>query len=336
MKIMPEDARQLIQAKLVSIGVNRESSAIVAEVSVAADLRGVTSHGMKMLPAYLHRVKNGGILPNAAPTSSRRADNVYMVDGGGAFGQVAADFGTNLVIEGVREGELRIVAIRNTNHCGMLAYYTEKIAQNGGIAFMACNTNPNVAAFGGTEKVLGTNPLSIAAPCGSDSIVIDMATSNIAKGKIYEYDQKGMPIPADWALDCIGNPTTDAKEALRGALLPFGGHKGYAISLGVEMLAGILSGAGYSDGVKSLHGNTTDVQDVGIFLMGIPVTVFMAMEEYDRRIVDLAEKIQGSNRRGGIVYLPGQLEHQLRLENSRNGIEVDDDIIALLMTDGKE
>jgi L-2-hydroxycarboxylate dehydrogenase (NAD+) len=264
------------------------------------------------------------------------AAGVYLVDGGGTFGQVAADWGANLVIEGVREGKLRVASIRNTNHCGMLAYYTEKIAQQGGIAFMACNTNPNVAAFGGTEKVLGTNPFSIAAPCGAESIVIDMATSSVAKGKIYEYDKKGMPIPVDWALDGAGNPTTDAKAALQGALLPFAGHKGYAISLAVEVLAGVVSGAGYSDTVKSLHNNAADVQDVGIFLMGIPITAFMPFEEYNGRILDLAEKIKGSNRSGGSVYLPGELEHRLRLERMRNGIEVDDDIIRLLMTDGEE
>lgn len=336
MKIMPDAARQLIQDRLVSIGVNSEHAATVAEVSVAADLRGITSHGTKMLPAYVDRVRGGGILPNGEPSASTTVAGVYLVDGAGVFGQVAANWAANLIIDGVRKGELRVASIRNTNHCGMLAYYTEKIAQQGGIAFMACNTNPNVAAFGGTEKVLGTNPFSIAAPCGSESIVIDMATSSVAKGKIYEYDKKGIPIPIDWALDGAGNPTTDAGEALKGALLPFAGHKGYAISLAVEMLAGVVSGAGYSHSVKSLHNNAGDVQDVGIFLMGIPVTAFMSLEEYNERILDLAATIKGSNRSGGDVYLPGELEHRLRLERMRNGIEVDDDIVRLLMTDREE
>lgn len=327
-----EEIYSIVKESLRAVGTSKAAAEAVAETTCQAELRGISSHGLQMIPVYVERILEGGIQGNAEPTVSTGGDNIHIVDGNGCCGQLAAKRAMELVIEEVKKNRVSVVGVKNANHCGMLAYYTENISKEYSIAFMCTNTNPNVAAFGGAEKVLGTNPFSVALPWDKESIVIDMATTSIAKGKIYEYAMKGINIPEGYALDKDGKSTTDANEALNGTLLPFGGHKGYALSILVEILAGVITGGGFSKSVFSLHSDISKQQNVGMFLMGIPIEPLMEERVYKERIKEFVSIIKGSKLAVGSneIYMPGEIEANRREDRLRNGIEVNDDIIEKL------
>lgn len=327
-----EDLHDLVVAKLQEAGANAEAAKAVADVTVAAELRGISSHGMQMIPIYMERLQAGGIEKGAYPKVTNEDAIVHLIDGGNGCGQHAAVYAMEKIIAGVKQGKVVICGIYGTNHCGMLAYYTEEIAKNYAVGVMTSNTNPNTAAFGGTQKVLGTNPLSISVPTKEECIVIDMATTAIAKGKIYEYERNKVALPEGYALDAEGKATTDPSKAIKGALLPFGGYKGYALSLLVEIVSGIITNAGYSKQVKSLHTTADEAQNVGLFMMGIPLSSFMEKEVYEDRIEDLKKTICEGVPAEGFdgIFMPGQIEYTKRNQYKEYGVEIDDKIIAKL------
>ena len=331
-KFTQQELIELVTSALERAGVPEKNSKIIADVTVMAQMRGVTSHGVQMIPVYLERIRHGGIDPKAEPAAETRGQGLWLVDGNGSFGQLTAHLAAELIEKALKNGELCVVGVRNANHCGMLAYYTQMLARAGGVGFMTSNTNPNTAAFGGAEKVLGTNPFSIAFPTAGEPITIDMATTALAKGKLYEYAEKGVSIPEGVAVDREGYPVTDPKQALSGILLPFAGYKGYAISLAVELLSGVLTGAGYSKQVHSLHQDMDKQQNVGMLLAGIPVCAFMTREEYNARVSDLEAIIKDGKKAAGVerIYFPGELEAQKLAKNRTGTMELDDKLVQAL------
>lgn len=327
-----EELYQIVKKALIKAGASEATAKVVADTTCEAELRGVSSHGLQMIPVYIERIFGGGIKGTAEPCMTVCGENIYMVDGNGCCGQLAAETAMKLVIKEIKRNRVTVVGIKNTNHCGMLAYYTEKISKEHAIAFMCSNTNPNVAAFGGAEKVLGTNPFSVALPWDKDSIVIDMATTAIAKGKIYECARNGNSIPEGYALNKEGKVTTDPMEALSGTLLPFAGHKGYTISFLIEILSGVITGGGFSKNVFSLHSDINKQQNVGMFIVGIPIEPFMDEKVYRERLMEFISMVKGSKLAVGStgIYMPGEIEANRRKERLINGIEVNDDILEQL------
>ncbi|MCI9075957.1 MAG: Ldh family oxidoreductase [Dorea sp.] len=330
--IAKEELAELVKTALLKAGVPEKSSDIIADITIQAQLRGISSHGVQMIPVYLERIKRGGLNPLAEPVVEKKSDTVWSVDGNGAFGQLAGYCAAQLIIENVKKGLPGMAGVKNSNHCGMLAYYTELIADAGAVGFMTTNTNPNVAAFGGAEKILGTNPFSAAFPAEGESIVIDMATTALAKGKLYEYARRGQPLPEGCAVDEEGYPVTDPEKALTGVLLPFAGYKGYAISLLVEMLSGVLTGAGYSRQVNSLHQAPDRQQNVGMFLAGIPAGLFMERQEYNERVSGFMEQVKNSRKAAGVekILFPGELEAEKRRRQLAEGIVMDDEVLVVM------
>lgn len=320
---------EIVTSKLILNGVSKENAKDIAGVTLEAQLRGITSHGVKMIPVYIERLRKGGLKGDTTPEVEKKSNSIYLINGNGTFGQVAGRKAVEIIKEGLMLNEARFVGIYNTNHCGMLAYYTQEIAKNGGIGFMTTNTNPNTAAFGGAEKILGTNPFSISFPTKDDPIVIDMATTSIAKGKFYEYKDKGLKLPEGVVISEEGETITDPEEAMKGILLPFAGYKGYAISLAVEILSGVITGAGYSKNVKSLHGAPDVQQNVGILMGAIPATSFISREEYDSRIADFKAMVKDSKKAKNTneIFFPGDLENLKKAKNLKEGIYVDDSVL---------
>jgi L-2-hydroxycarboxylate dehydrogenase (NAD+) len=324
MRLMPEEILALAEQALIRNDVPQRQAEIVSKATLAAELRGISSHGLQMLPVYIRRVRGGGIIPNVQPEIHKVSDGLYKIDAKGGFGQVAAQAATELMIEQLRYNNPVVVTIHNTNHCGMLAYYTRQVAKHYALGFMAANTNPNVPAFGGAEKVLGTNPFSVAVPWKDDCILIDMATTSIAKGKIYQYEESGKTLPQGCAIDKNGNPTTDPRQAINGMLLPFAGHKGYAISIAVELLAGLVSGAGYSKHTYSLHSAVDKQQNLGVYMQAIPLKPLLDKESYEKRMEDFTSIIKESKKAPGTesIFLPGEMEQEIEKSCLMNGIEV--------------
>lgn len=330
--VSKEKLTELVKCVLMKAGIPERNSEIITDITIQAQLRGVTSHGVQMIPVYLERIRSGGLNPLGEPIVETKCDGVWVVDGNGACGQLAAACAAELISENVKQGKPGIVGVKGSNHCGMLAYYTELMARSGAVGFMTANTNPNVAAFGGAEKILGTNPFSIAFPTEKESVVIDMATTSLAKGKLYEYAARGQQLPDGIAVDSEGYPITDPKKALEGVLLPFAGYKGYAISLIVEILSGVLTGSGYSKQVNSLHQTLNRQQNVGMFLAGIPVTLFMSRQEYNARMEDFMKMVKESKKAVGTerILFPGELEAERRKRQLIKGIAMDDELLAVL------
>ncbi|GAA3726846.1 L-2-hydroxycarboxylate dehydrogenase (NAD+) [Spinactinospora alkalitolerans] len=226
-----------------AIGVPEADSRLIAVSLVEADRRGTHSHGVMRLPLYIRAVQTGGIVPDAPMRWTRGHGATAVLDAADGFGQVAMAHAVDKARDLVREHATALVAVRGSSHYGAGAYWASQLAREGLMALLASTTGASVTPFGGAEKLLGTNPLTIAFPTGGDDpVVLDMATSAGAYGRIVEAGKEGHEIPEGWAVDADGVPTTDPTAALAGALLPFGGHKGSGLATLLELLAGPLAG----------------------------------------------------------------------------------------------
>lgn len=329
-KLKAEEVFAVACAALERNGVPPRHANIVADATLAAELRGVTSHGLQMIPTYIARIRGGGLVTGVEPEPAQIADTMYRIDAKDGFGHIAAQRAVDLILRETGQNHTAVVLIHNTSHCGMLAYYTRQIARGYAYAQMTVNTNPNVPAFGGAEKVLGTNPFSVAFPYEEDCVLIDMATTSMAKGKIYECQKEGKALPPGCSLDREGRETTDPAEAIAGMLLPFAGHKGYAISLAVEWMSGVMSGGGFSKQTYSLHAAADKKQNLGAFLQGIPLAPLMPPEIYNERMTEFSRMIKGSKLADGSagIWFPGDLERDKEERNRQEGVVIGD---ALLM-----
>ncbi len=309
---------------LQKVGVPEDQARIIAEVIVAADLRGVGSHGVLRLPAYVHRVRAGLMAADTRLRVLRERGATVLLDAQGGFGQVAGVYAMNQAIERARQHGVGFVAVRNANHFGIAAYYTMMALPHRMIGIAATNAAPSMAAWGGTAAVLGTNPISVAIPTGQEvDIVLDMAASVVARGKIRSAASKGERIPLGWALDAEGRPTEDPQAALKGTLLPIGGPKGYGLALVVDALAGVLTGSDYSVHLASLH-DLSRRASVGFVMQAVDVTAFGEWAEYTKDMASLIDGIRNSPRAPGVdrIYLPGEIEWLKEREYRQSGVPV--------------
>ncbi len=332
MKVKREDLFNAAHALLVAAGESPEGAALVAETFCKADARGITTHGSYLLNPIFNRVKAGQLtLPTKAALALDTAA-VAVVDGGDGLGPVAGKLAADLVISRARQYGVGLVLIRNTNSVGSLAYYTEMVAREGMIALMSSNAAPSMAPWGGAEVFTGTNPIAIAIYTGRDLLFsADMATSVVARGKIRQSARRGKPIPADWAIDENGNPTTDPNEALKGTLLPMGGPKGSAIALAVDILSGLVAGAKHAPDIKSFH-NLDGATGVGASLAAVDISKFMDLDAYKTEMDAYIASLKGMKKAGSAteIYLPGEIEYNREVESRRSGIQLDDEAVNAL------
>jgi LDH2 family malate/lactate/ureidoglycolate dehydrogenase len=332
-RVLADDLRRFTSECFVRYGVPKVDADLIADHLVLANLRGVDSHGVIRIPYYGEGIKRGYVKPTSEFRIVKDGVAVAVVDGGNGLGIPIATRATDLAISKCRSVGLAAIGVRNLGHVGMLAYYTLRAVKNNLIGLATVNAPARVAPWGGGEAVFGTNPISIAFPTSSKPIVIDMATSAIAAFKIRLAALKGEKIPEGIALTKDGRPTTDPKEAYEGILLPFGGYKGYAISLAIEVLSAILSGGTLSKYVIN-HPSTQG----GFFMLVIDPTAFRDYSDYLRdidslvRILKNCKPAQGSNE----VLLPGEPEDRNYEERLRNGIPIDLSTWKLLTDVAKE
>lgn len=323
----------LIVDTLKKLEIEEDHARIIAEVLVEADLRGIESHGAARLPIYVRRAKAGLINKKPEIRVVSESANMALIDADNGFGHVAGKFAMKKCINKAKENDIAIVGVKNTNHFGIGAYYAMIALQEDLIGFVATNTSPLMAPFGGCTALLGTNPFSVAIPAGEEApIVLDMATSLVPRGKIEVYQRKGQKIPLDWAIDEEGNPTDDAERALKGTLLPVGGPKGYGMAVVIDILAGLMMGAAYSAGVGSLFGDFSKPQNIGNVMVAINIERFMPVEEFKSKVDDYIKTIKQSKKAEGVneIYLPGEIEYRRTIERKEKGIPLSDEIIKEL------
>lgn len=321
-RIQSEELKTYAEAIMRACGVDEAQVRSVAENLIWCELVGRPNFGVQRLPIHMQRVKCGVLSCPARLEFTRISPSIELLDGGGGFGHYVSWHGMERAIELARINGLGIVGVKNSNFFGAGAYYTQQAAAAGMIGMALSNSFPKVTAHGGVAPVLGTNPLTFGAPRRSgQSLLLDMATSSLAGSTVRARIESGEALPPGSAADASGNPITDPVSVAAGALLPFGGPKGYGLALFVELFSGLITGAGVSHGVASMYNNFTETGNNGHFLMALDITRWMDLETYFDRLKSLVEMIKSSGA-GREVLLPGEARWQAFAYNSVNGIAV--------------
>jgi LDH2 family malate/lactate/ureidoglycolate dehydrogenase len=314
----------------LSCGMAQEDAAILADSLVQANLRGVDSHGVTRVGIYVERLKMGLVNPRPNVEVVRESDATLLVDGDNGMGQVVGVRALDLGLDKAKESGGVSVGVKRSNHYGAGAYYVQRAVARDTIAFAYSNAPPTMAPWGGVEPYVGTNPYAYGVPAGEHRpIILDMATSIVARGKIILAAERGEPIPEGWAVDKQGNPTTDAREALEGSVLPFGGPKGYAISLMIDIMAGAR--------VNSLYDNFDEPQNVGAFFQLIDIGRFVEPATFKARVDRIIEEIKSSRKAAGTeeIFLPGEIEYRKEQQRRASGIPVGAETVAELREVGR-
>ncbi len=324
--VSADQLRTFGEAVLLAHGVPQQDAHLLSDSLVAAELWGHSSHGMLRLPWYVERLRSG--VMKAVTQSETIIDNgaLAVIDGHDGIGQVLTAQAIRMGIERARHHGVSAIGVRNSNHFGTAAYFTRMSAEAGCVAFLATNASPAMAAWGGREKLIGTNPWSIAAPAGQRGVaVMDIANTAVARGKIYLAAERNETIPATWAADEQGRPTTNASEAVHGLILPMAGHKGYVISFMMDVLAGVLTGSQFGSGVVGPY-DPTKPSGCGHMLITIDINAVMPRAEFENRMEALIQEVKDSPAAEGIenIFFPGELEDIHTQNHLKTGIQVAD------------
>jgi LDH2 family malate/lactate/ureidoglycolate dehydrogenase len=308
-------------------GLSAQAARTVAEALVDSDMRGIPSHGVMLVPMYLARLQAGSVSRREKAELVSEHGAVTVLDAHHAFGQLTGDQAMRLAVERSRQYGAGVTVVRHAFHFGGAYRYALAAARAGCIGIAATNTRPLMPAPGGAEAVVGNNPLAIAAPSGgADPIVLDMALSEAALGKIRLAAQEGRDIPATWATDARGRPTSDPEAAIAGLLLPIGLHKGYGLALMVDVLTGVLAGGGFGQRVNGLYADVAVPNDVAHLFVALDVAAFGPVGSFHERVAALAAEVTGGAARApGVerVYLPGELAAERRVAAERDGVALD-------------
>ena len=276
--------------------MSAEDAGLLATTLVQADLRGCHSHGVLRVPEYVFKLREGGVDPAAKPLVVHDAKGALVVDGNNSMGQIGSCFAMQEAICRAREYSLALAAVRGSNHCGAMAYYAMLALPEDMIGIAATHALPTMAPWGGVDKILGINPLAVAIPAGEeDPIVLDAAFSGSSHGKIRVYQQKGEPIPPDWAFDADGHPTTDPSAAINGLLQPIGGYKGTGLALVMGILSTLLSGASYGTELGNMVDGPQAGKD-GHFYLAIKVSAFVDLPEFKGRVDTIVRQIRNGRK----------------------------------------
>ena len=324
---------------LERLGVPGADSREVSACLTKAELRGVDSHGMVRLPVYARRVQARVVKARPAIRLLPSTGAAALIDGDNGLGPVVGSRAMEAALNLAREHAVGFVGVRNSNHFGPAAYYVEKAVAQGCIGLAISNAPPNMAPFGGKSRLLGTNPIAVGVPAGNeDPLIFDASTSVVARGKIIVAAHTRTPIPEGWAIDPDGYPTTDPERALAGAVLPFGGPKGSAISFIIDVFCGVLTGASFASHLNTLE-NLGAVQNIGHVLAAVRTDLFLPAEEFSRRMDDILKMLKASPPAPGSgerVLVPGEIELVSERRNREEGIPMVEPVVAQLASLGEE
>lgn len=319
MKITPEQEKTIITEILTRLDVSKEHAEIVAKVTLDADLKGFTSHGIGRFPQYIKGLESGTIKTQGEVEIENETVSTALLNGNHLFGQAVAHKGMELAIEKARETGIGMVGIHDSNHFGVAGYYSDMAIDQDMIGIVTANTEPAVAPIGGKIPILGTNPIAIGIPSHKHYVSVDMATSASARGKLLEAVRRGEKIPENVALDCEGRPTIDPKEALKGSILPFGAHKGYALAFMIEILAGPLVKAAFGTGVRGTA-NPSEICTKGDLIMAIDPSNMVDLDIFKDQVDAFISEVKSTDN----VFIPGDMEVMNIKKHQSNGIEIDD------------
>jgi LDH2 family malate/lactate/ureidoglycolate dehydrogenase len=319
-------------------GVPDAEARLLADTLVQADLWGHQSHGVLRLGWYLARLKTGAMRTITTPEFVMDGGAVAVIDGHHGVGQVLAARAADEAIRRAKTHGIGAVGVRRSNHFGTAMYYTRRAPEAGCVAFLTTNASPAMAPWGGREKTVGNNPWSIAAPAGRHApMMLDIANTGVARGKIYLARQRGEAIPEGWAINAAGAPTTDAQEAIDGIILPMAQHKGYVISMMMDVLAGVLTGSGFGAQVNGPY-QADKLSQCGHLMIAMDVAAFQPPEEFAARMEQLVKAIKAVPAATGFdeVFYPGEIEARNDLKHRQQGLVLPEDTLTDLAQIARE
>lgn len=328
MRITTEELTTLAIELLVKNSVPESAAQTCAAVLVDAELEGLSSHGIMRLPIYVAAIKRGQLDPAGQVLITETGPATAAADGGNTLGQVVSVAAMDAAIELAQNAGVGVVTARNSNHNGAGSYYVQMATEQGLIGICATNSPPGIAPWGGKEAYLGTNPIAFGFPTKSNPVIIDLSLSVVARGKVIQAAKAGKPIPAGWALDSNGNPTTDPQAALAGAMLPLGGAKGFALALAVEILSAVLGGASFGSHVVSILEENSEPANVGHWFMALDPARFGIPELFLDNIETLLMELKDIPLAQGHaeIRIPGAQRAANRRRLLEEGIEISDDL----------
>lgn len=337
-RFRPEDLLAYSCAILEQFGVPAKDARETSECLLLAELRNVGSHGLVRLPVYASRLRAGIVKATPAIEVTARYPSVALVDGDNGLGPVVGALAMETALRLAATNGIGFVCARGSNHFGSAAFYVEKAVRQGYIGFATSNAPPNMAAYGSRERFLGTNPIAVGIPAGEEKpLVFDASSSVVARGKIILAAHRNQPIPLGWALDPEGKPTTDAHQALAGAVLPFGGPKGSAISFIVDILCGVWTGASFGLHLNTLE-NLTARQNLGHVFAAFKTDLFLPPAEFGRRMDEILRMLKAAAPAPGVasVLAPGELERAAEAQNRKLGIPLSAEVVEQLVDLGDQ
>jgi LDH2 family malate/lactate/ureidoglycolate dehydrogenase len=326
-----EPLRPFLASLFEAVGVPETDAAIVTDTFLEANLRGVDTHGVRLIPVYIRRLERGGV--NPAPNIRTVSDlgGTLRLDGDCGLGQVVGCHAMRMAIERAWEHGVAMVVAGRTSHIGAASYYTRMALEQQMAGFATSNNLPSLFVWGGLKRAISNPPFSVSFPSRKTPFVLDICLGTVAWNKIYMRLQKGENIPEGWAWDSEGRPTTDPRKAAQGSIVPIGGHKGSSLTLAVDLFTGVLGGFAFADRVGALLTNDRDPENSSCLMMAINVGAILGPEVLDRA-EQLIEWCKDSPLAAGFseILMPGEPEEGIRSRRLREGIPVSEDDLRAL------
>jgi LDH2 family malate/lactate/ureidoglycolate dehydrogenase len=336
---IPADCLSELVARLfVAAGIPERPARTVADALVDADLEGQASHGVMLVDMYLNRIREGSV--SASEEGVVVSDNgvAVVLDARHALGHLTGDQAMALALERAQRYGAGIVAVRHGFHFGTARRFAVRAAEAGSIGMVMCNTRPLMPAPGGAERVVGNNPIAIAVPAdGPSPIVLDMATSEAAMGKIRLAEKAGERIPQTWALKSDGTATDNPAEAIAGMLLPTGGAKGFGLAFMIDLMCGLLSGGASGSDVQPLYGDPVQPYDCSQLFIAIDVAHFCNPAAFRGAAAAAADRLRAGRRAPGVqrLFAPGEPEWRRR-QNAAGEVHLAPPVAEMLIRMARE
>jgi LDH2 family malate/lactate/ureidoglycolate dehydrogenase len=323
------------------VGVAKNDAALLTDTLIEANFRGVDTHGVtRVLCTYVKRIQAGVMSPRTELAVVRERASTALIDCKNSIGQVGAARAMRLAIDKAAKTGVAFVAVTHSNHYGAAAYWAMMAPEHGMIGFSSTNAPATVAPTGGRMAMLGTNPFAFAIPAGQEQpMVLDLATTVVARGRVMLYAKQNKPLEPGWAFDERGVPTTDPHAALKGLLAPIGGYKGYGISLAIDLLCGVLTGSSYGSHFPGfLADNLKEPTDVGSVFAAINIESFMDLPEFKASMDKALREMKNSERADGVkrIYIPGEIELETKADRLKHGIPIPEAVVKDFVALGQE
>jgi L-2-hydroxycarboxylate dehydrogenase (NAD+) len=327
-RIPSQHLEAFVARALAAVGLPRSDAERAAELMIRADLRGADGHGIFRLPQYVRRIKAGGMNVRPNIRIAQETEATALVDGDNGMGHLALSFAARVAMEKAARAGIGWVGVRNSNHAGPAALYAMMpLARDMIGIYLAVGNANHMPPWGGVELLLSTNPIAVAVPALEEQpIVLDMATSVAAYGKVKTKALRGEPMPEGWMIDAEGKSLTDPKRAADGFLLPIGDYKGYGLALVFGLLAGTLNGAALGRDVIDFNKDDTTPTNTGQAIAALDVARFSAVETFKRNVDRVAREMRDSKKMSGVerIRLPGEQSHATFVERSAAGVPLNE------------